>query len=360
VSDSAADPGANKPVRVEAVVSGRLAPSSRFRVFQHVAPLRALGVEVTARPPRVSKYAAVPAVWRRGELTARLGRTALPMAKLGARLPAVARSWRNDVTWLEREMLPGHLTLEPYLHRPLLFDIDDAIWLLSPGHERAVRATAGRAACIIAGNEFLADYMSAHARQVEVVHTAIDTERFSPAERSSRGFVVGWTGSATTFGYLEAIAPALGRFLDTVADATLVVMANHFRALPGVAAERVEFVEWSPANEALVVSGFDVGLMPLPDSDWARGKCAFKMLQYLSCGVPAVVSPVGMNAQVLAMGDVGLAASNEDEWVEALVTLARDRGRAVTLGRGGRELVTTSFSVPIVARQLAGMMTAYR
>jgi glycosyltransferase involved in cell wall biosynthesis len=282
------------------------------------------------------------------------------MAKLGARLPAVARSWRNDMTWLEREMLPGHLTLEPYLHRPLLFDIDDAIWLLSPGHERAMRATAGRAACIIAGNDFLADYMSAYARQVEVVPTAIDTERFSPAERSGRGFVIGWTGSATTFGYLEAIAPALSRFLDTVADATLVVMANHFRALPGVAAERVEFVEWSPANEALVVSGFDVGLMPLPNSDWARGKCAFKMLQYLSCGVPAVVSPVGMNAQVLAMGDVGLAATNEDEWVEALVTLARDRERAVALGEGGRELVTTSFSVPIVARQLAGVMTAYR
>jgi glycosyltransferase involved in cell wall biosynthesis len=250
--------------------------------------------------------------------------------------------------------------LEPYLHRPLVFDIDDAIWLLSPGHDRAVRATAGRAACVIVGNDFLADYVNAHARQVEIIPTAVDVERFSPAEKSGRGFVVGWTGSATTYGYLEAIAPALGRFLDAAPDATLVVMANHFRALPGVAAERVEFVEWSPAMEAPVVAGFDVGLMPLPDSDWARGKCAFKMLQYLACGVPAVVSPVGMNAQVLAMSDVGLAASSEDEWVEALVTLARDPGRAVALGRNGRELVSTSFSVPVVARQLAGVMTAYR
>jgi glycosyltransferase involved in cell wall biosynthesis len=360
VSDGVAGPGAERPVRVEAVVSGRLAPSSRFRVFQHVAPLRAFGVEVTARPPRVSKYALVPAAWRRSEVTARLGRTALPAAKLAARLPAVARSWRNDVTWLEREMLPGHLTLEPYLHRPLLFDIDDAIWLLSPGHERAVRATAGRASCVIAGNDFLADYMSAHTGRVDLIPTAVDTERFSPKERSGRGFVVGWTGSATTYGYLEAIAPALGRFLDTVADAKLVVMANHFRALPGVATERVEFVEWSPANEASVVAGFDVGLMPLPNSDWARGKCAFKMLQYLACGVPAVVSPVGMNAQVLAMGDVGLAASSEDEWVEALLTLARDPGRAIALGRGGRDLVATAFSVPVITRQLAGVMTTYR
>jgi glycosyltransferase involved in cell wall biosynthesis len=359
VSDGAGS-GARRPVRVEAVVSGRLAPSSRFRVFQHVAPLQALGVEVTARPPRVSKYASVPASWRRGEFTARLGQIALPVAKLAARLPAVAGSWRSDVTWLEREILPGHLTLEPYLHRPLLFDIDDAIWLLSPGHDRAVRATAGRTACVIAGNEFLADHMSQHARRVEVIPTAVDTERFSPAEKSGRGFVVGWTGSATTFGYLEAIAPALGRFLDTVADARLVVMANHFRALPGVAAERVEFVEWSPANEAPVVAGFDVGLMPLPDTDWARGKCAFKMLQYLACGVPAVVSPVGMNAQVLALGDVGLGASSEDEWVEALVSLARDPDRAVALGRSGRELVSASFSVPVVSRQLAAVMTAYR
>lgn len=361
VSNGAADSGASRPLRVEAVVSGRLAPSSRFRVFQHVAPLRALGVEVMARPPRVSKYASVPASWQRSEFTASLGRAALPLAKLAARLPAVAGSWRSDVTWLEREILPGHRTLEPYLHRPLLFDIDDAIWLLSPGHDRAVRATAGRAACVLAGNDFLADSMSAYARQVEVVHTAIDTERFSPAERTGGGgFVVGWTGSATTFGYLEAIAPALGRFLETVADAKVVVMSNHFRALPGVPAERVEFVEWSPANEAQVVSGFDVGLMPLPDSDWARGKCAFKMLQYLACGVPAVVSPVGMNAQVLAMGDVGLAASSEDQWVEALVTLAHDPGRAVALGRCGRELVVNSFSVPVVAGQLARIFTAYR
>ena len=115
-----------------------------------------------------------------------------------------------------------------------------------------------------------------------------------------------------------------------------------------------------PGDEAPVVAGFDVGLMPLPDSDWARGKCAFKMLQYLACGIPAVVSPVGMNAQVLAMGDVGLAASSEDEWVEALVTLARDPGRAVALGRGGRQLAAASFSVPVISRQLAAVMTAYR
>jgi glycosyltransferase involved in cell wall biosynthesis len=119
-------------------------------------------------------------------------------------------------------------------------------------------------------------------------------------------------------------------------------------------------VTWSPARETSVLQGFDVGLMPLAGGDWAKGKCAFKMLQYMACAVPAVVSPVGMNAEVLAMGDVGLAATTEDEWVEALLTLYRDRDQAAALGRQGRALAERSFSVPVIAPQLAAVMRRYR
>jgi glycosyltransferase involved in cell wall biosynthesis len=100
--------------------------------------------------------------------------------------------------------------------------------------------------------------------------------------------------------------------------------------------------------------------MPLGRGEWAKGKCAFKMLQYLSCGVPAVVSPVGMNTQVLAMADVGLAADAEDEWVDALLALQRDPGRARALGANGRALMERSFSIPVVAAQLAAAMRRYR
>ncbi|HEY5024080.1 MAG TPA: glycosyltransferase [Acidimicrobiales bacterium] len=347
-------------VRVEAVVSGRLAASSRFRVLQHVEPLRRLGIDVSARPPRISKYASVPGPWARHSVVRPGARLVLDGAKLATRLPAAARSWRADLTWLEREILPGHRTLEPLLHRPVLFDVDDAIWLLSPGHERATRAVARRARCVVAGNDFLADWFGDSAPAVERVWTAIDTERFTPATEAHDGFVLGWTGSGSSFRYLRAVAPAIGRFLSAVPEARLVVMADAVIDLPGIPGDRVELVRWSPATEATAIQRFDVGLMPLTGGDWAKGKCAFKMLQYLACGVPAVVSPVGMNTEVLAMADVGLPATTEEEWVEALLTLYRDREAARSLGRNGRALAQRAFSVPVIAAQLAAVMRRYR
>jgi glycosyltransferase involved in cell wall biosynthesis len=293
-------------------------------------------------------------------VVARAARLALQGAKLATRLPGAARSWRADATWLEREVLPGHLTLEPLLHRPVLFDVDDAIWLLSPGHERATRAIARRSACVLAGNDFLADWFSSAAPAVERVWTAIDTDRFLPAPRGDRPFVAGWTGSGGSLRYLQAVAPALARFLAEAPDARLRVVSDTFVALPEVPVDRVDLVPWSPAIEATAIQDIDVGLMPLGGGEWAKGKCAFKMLQYLASGVPAVVSPVGMNADVLAMADVGLPATTEDDWVEALLTMYRDRERARALGRAGRELAERVFSVPVIAPQLAAAMRRYR
>ena len=193
----------------------------------------------------------------------------------------------------------------------MLFDVDDAIWLLSPGHERAAAAPSPGAPR--ASSPATTSWPSGSrlvAPAVECVWTAMDTERFDPgAPASDRPFTVGWTGTGSSLRYLRAISPAAepvhGRGCP---DARLVVSAEAMVDLPGVPAERVEFVPWSPAPKPTACSGFDVGIMPLPDGDWARGKCAFKMLQYMACAVPAVVSPVGMSAQVLAMADVGLAA----------------------------------------------------
>lgn len=354
--DSSGTRGSPEPrLRVEAVVSGRMVASSRFRVLQHVEPLGRLGIDVTVQAPRVSKYRSLSPSMRRRRLLVPAARAALKVAKVGARVPAVASSWRGQLTWLERELLPGALSLEPLLHRPLLFDVDDAIWLLTPGHDHAVRAIARRAACVIAGNDFLADWFSSVAPVVERVHTAIDTERFHPATPPDV-FTVGWTGSASTLRYLEDIAEPLRRFFAEAPEARLVVLADLRPRLPGFPSDRLEVVRWRPEVEADVVRRFSVGLMPLPDTDWGRGKCAFKMLQYLASGVPAVVSPVGMGAEVLAMGDVGVAATNEDAWVEALLDLRSQPDRATALGRQGRAVVERAFAVPAVASQLAATM----
>jgi glycosyltransferase involved in cell wall biosynthesis len=206
------------------------------------------------------------------------------------------------------------------------------------------------------------------------VWTAVDTERFVPGEAvprdavpgdavsgddGARPFTMGWTGSGSSMRYLQRIASALGRVMTEVPDARLVVVSDAQVDLPGVDGGRVDFVPWSPAVEAKALQGIDVGLMPLGRGEWAKGKCAFKMLQYLSCAVPAVVSPVGMNTEVLAMGEVGVAADSDDEWVDALLGLHRDAGHARRLGANGRALVQRSFAVPVIATQIADAMRRY-
>jgi glycosyltransferase involved in cell wall biosynthesis len=345
-------------IRVAALTSGRTVPSSRFRVRQHVEPLRDHGVEVEEFVPRIEKYAPVP------------GRQRLPLRlspsfygwqglKMGTRVPGLLASWRSQVTWLERELLPGRRTLEPWLGEPLVFDVDDAIWLASPRAADATARIAREAAMVVAGNRYLADWLSRWSPSVTVIPTAIDIERFHPRDspRDPRDLVIGWTGSAATLPYLEALEDPLRRLMRDSPAARLVVVADRPPALRTLPAERVRFIPWSPAVEASAVRQFDVGIMPLPDSEWSRGKCSFKMLQYMACGIPVVVSPVGMNAEVLRLGEVGVGVEDGASWDGALAALAADPVAARRMGEGGRRVVEQHFSRAVVAQRLAGVFS---
>lgn len=342
------------PIAVAALTSGLTVPSARFRVRQHIAGMRSYGVEVCEWWPAIDKYSLAPerfAKW----WSAPGAPAAWAFGKLTTRAPGLAASRCANATWLERPLREGLLTLEPLLKGPVVFDVDDAVWLHPPAGRWAARSIARRAAVVVAGNEFLADWFSPYARDVRVVPTAVDTERWQPGEqaRADGRFVVGWTGTASNLPNLYAIEAPLARFVARRADAELLVVADqrpHFARIPP---ERVRFVPWSSACESAAVRQMSVGVMPLPDSEWARGKCSFKMLQYMACGVPVVVSPVGMNAEVLAMGQVGLAARTSSEWYEAIEALYLDQARAEEYGRAGRLVVELRFSAAIVGATLA-------
>jgi glycosyltransferase involved in cell wall biosynthesis len=166
---------------------------------------------------------------------------------------------------------------------------------------------------------------------------------------------MGWTGTSGNYPYLEAIQPALETLLREVPGAALVVVADRPPSLPRLAGRDVRFVPWSPAHEVEALAAMDVGLMPLADDEWTRGKCSFKMLQYMAAGIASVVSPVGMNRDVLAIGESGLAASTRDDWIEALRTLAADPDRRARMGAAGRAIALEHFDVPVVARRLAAI-----
>jgi glycosyltransferase involved in cell wall biosynthesis len=345
-------------IRVAALTSGKHVPSARFRVRQHVEPLRDLGIEVREYVPAISKYGPIPGWPKKVNPTFGLPLYAIWQgAKLAARIPGVLDSWRSSITWLERHLLAGCHTFEWFLKRPLVFDVDDAIWLTPPFGRSAAKTVAKQADVVLAGNRYLADWFSSFAHDVHVVPTAVDTERFKPGTTEKKcetgPFVIGWTGIAWNLSYLKAIEGALSRFMQQFSDAELLIIADKsptFQALP---AERIRYLPWSADMEVKALRQMDVGLMPLPDNEWTRGKCSFKMLQYMACGIPVIVSPVGMNAEVLALGQSGLAATKDAEWYEALEYLYKNRGPAYKYGQNGRSIVENYFSRKVISAQLA-------
>lgn len=340
-------------LRVVALTGGRAVPSARFRVGQLAPALRESGIELDLRTARVSSFPP-RARWLRPLW--------LPAAVL-ARVPGVAASHGGPpgarVTLLQREFVSTLNTLEWATGRPRVLDVDDAIWLRRGGGFAA--RLARQCDVVVAGNDYLAGWFAQHCDDVEVLPTAVDTGRFVPAPAGAaaagdRPPAIGWIGTAPNYASLLLWRDALRGLLERQPGLRLRLCAELPPPSGAFPADRVDWVRWSPAAEVPFLQSLDVGLMPLADSPWARGKCAFKMLQYLSCGVPAVVSPVGMNAEVLRQGDVGAGAGSQDEALAELEALLADEARRRSAGAAGRRLVEERYSVEVVAPRLAGIL----
>jgi glycosyltransferase involved in cell wall biosynthesis len=329
-------------IRVAAITSGKNDPSSRFRMRQFFAPLRKFDVAAVEYAPWISKYA--PA--------------AAQLTGLGAvsRVVAAVASRPYDIVWLNRELVCGRETIERLMGRCRLFDVDDAIWLSGrPGFALKI---AARAHGVIAGNARIADYFRQAALRVWIVPTAVDTDAWIPAPTARDTFIVGWSGTHWNLPYLYAIEEALAGFLARHPDARLAVVCDRRPSFRRVPCERIDFTQWSPSTEVAAVQRMDVGLMPLPDTEWTRAKCSMKMLCYMSVGLPVVVSPVGTAAEILQRGGAGIAARDHDEWRGALEQLYFDRQRGFQMGQDGRRIAVEHYSVGVVVGQLAAIFAA--
>jgi len=339
-------------------------PSQRFRLEQW-APL-------LARDHDIRVHFAPFADAALGALLSRPGRVAQKAAGMArataARLPAVLRARRFDAVVVHRAVcLAGPAVLERVLAAggpPFLFDFDDAIWLRHasganalfdrlkfPGKTATLCRLADR---VVVGNEYLAGWARAHSARVDVVPTSIDTAAYEVRDRAPGArVVVGWTGSATSMTHLEAAAPLLRR-LAAARPVEIRVLSTRTPVLPEVP---VVFRHWTPENEVEEIRAFDVGIKPMPDDEWARGKCPMKELQYLALRVPAVVSAVGGSREAVRHGDNGFLVSSEDEWMDALLRLVDDPALRARLGEAGRRTVLERYASP---RSAAGFAASVR
>jgi glycosyltransferase involved in cell wall biosynthesis len=293
------------------LTSGRNVPSSRFRVEQYLPRLREEGIRADVAPCVPHKYA----------------HAALTAAKVLSRIGALLKSPAYDAVYLERELIV-HLTpwLEEALfglNRKFVFDFDDAIFLRYGDREvNPVSTVCSLAKLVIAGNGYLADFASKSAKRVVTIPTAIDTGRFRPSDRNDDTLL--WTGTSSNLPWLEDV-PLEGRKLRVICD------------------KRPDFpCDYTPWSTSAETDLHGTGIMPLPDTDWSRGKCGYKLLQYMACGLPAIASPVGVNREIL--GEAGLFASTPKEWIDAIERL-QDPGLRKKLGVIGRSRAERHYSI---------------
>ena len=347
-------------IRVTALTSGEHVPSARFRIRQHIHSLRDMGIYVQEYIPIINRYASLPGILRNVNHNYVLPLYALwGIAKVAVCAPGIIGSWKAQITWLGKSLLPGYLTLEPLLKRPLVFDVDDSIWLSRPFGRSAAIQIAKHADTIIAGNKYLADWFAHWAHDFRIVPTAIDTDRFRPTDPSAKSrnksFTIGWTGTASNLAFLYDIEEPLTRFVQDHKYTSLMVVSDAIPVFRKFPSDKIKYIPWTPGCEAEAVRQMDVGLMPLSDNEWTRGKCSFKMLQYMACGIPVIVSPVGMNTELLSMGNVGLSAATPGEWYEALDEIFHHPRWHMEWGKTGREVVKRHFSSKVVSAQLGSI-----
>jgi len=256
------------------------------------------------------------------------------------------------MTLLGRELVSTLSTLEGLTRSPRVLDVDDAIWLTQ--RCGSIEKLASRIDAVMAGNEHVAEWFSRFCNDVVVVPTAVDTERFTPAGcAGDEDVVIGWSGTSGNLSTLDEVWAPLESVVKERDRTRILITSDRRPHVPAGLVDRVDFVPWSPESEVASIQAMDIGLMPLTDDAWSRGKCSYKMLLYMSCGIPVVISPVGMNARVLGLGDVGYAAIGCDDWSNAILSLVDDPDLRRRQGAVGRDVVETGFSRTVVAGVIA-------
>ena len=329
-----------RQIKVAAFTGRQNDPASYFRIRQYIKLLQQQGLII-----QEFSHPAKDRCWYPGFLKA------MPYMR------GVIDCRKSDVVWLNRILVSGYETFERLLKRPRVMDVDDAIWLDPPFAKYAVPHIAKVMDAIIAGNAYIADWFSRYCGQVHILPTAIDLTRYklSPAQSQLDEFIIGWTGSSSNFKYLKLIEKPLSRFLNIYVHAKMKILADKPWNSDLIPPERITFVQWNRDNEVSELYDMTVGIMPLADDQWTRGKCAFKMLQYMAIGLPVIASPVGMNKDVFSKGDIGYDANSAGEWYDALEVLHTDRQLRAKLGQTGRQVVEQYFSAETVVHKLASI-----
>ena len=347
-----------KSMRLLAIVPSLYdtSPGQRYRIEQWEPLLRERGVDITYRP--FENEALHAQLYKPGNIGRKL---ALAAPSFGRRLSLMSSLRQYDAIYIFREAaLLGPPVLERLIRRsgvPFIFDFDDAIFVSyrSPSNgylsylkfASKTKTICRLAAHVMVGNPYLAEYARRFNPRVTVVPTSIDTEKYivkqdQPAHDPP---VIGWTGSFSTVQHLDTLRRVLQKLAQRERFRLRVIGTPSY-VLEGV---EVEALPWHSETEVDDLRPIDIGVMPLPDDAWSKGKCGLKALQFMALGIPTICSPVGVNTEIIQDGENGFIADTEDEWVEKLAQMLRSPELRKRLGMAGRATVERKYSMQVQA-----------
>lgn len=336
----------------------RLGSSSRLRFYQYAAALKDFGIDLKISPLLSDHY-----------LHCFNNQASTDWASVFSgylhRLIKLFIVKKFDILWIEKELFPN---LPAWFEQVLntlgikyVVDYDDATfhnYALSNSRfkkilSHKINKIMRKSALVICGNHYLAKHaIAVGAKQVEILPTVIDLNRYTITATTTKSkLIIGWMGSPSTIKYLELVVPAL-QIITKEFPIQLRIIGANFTARD----LDIEYRIWSEDSEVSEIQNFDLGIMPLIDAPWEKGKCGYKLIQYMACGKAVIASPVGVNQEIVQPGINGYLALNQDEWLQAFRSLGLSQQYRVEMGKAGRALVEKGYCLQVTAPRLAQLL----
>lgn len=329
-----------------------LSADTRYRISQYIPGLEKAGWQVAVRPfmnDVLFKIYNSP-----GHRVETIGRTS---TRILSRLGDCMQAGKYDVIFLHKEAFmfgpPIFESLIRSQNKRIIYDMDDAFWTHPPQYPQIGHAfrDPGRIGKIIkmskhilAGNDFLADYARRYNHHVTLFPTVLDTSRYLQREEiPNNEITIGWVGRWSSSPYLEKLYPVFEELSTRFKNVTIRFVGSGEGANP----QNINLLctPWRLETEIEDIAAFDIGIMPLPDDEYSKGKCGFKLLQYMALGIPAVASPIGVNSRIITDSVNGFHASTPSEWIEKLAILIQNPDLRKTIGNTARRTVIERYSL---------------